>query len=105
MEDCNRRKQDHWVYKLKQAAALITACGVIATAAVWLAGTVFVSKTESQTTNEKTSNLINIVNDRVVYCEKDILVIKANLQAIQDGQKEQFIMLREIRDDLRRRDR
>ena len=101
--ECNKRKEDQWQYKLKQAGVLIAACASIAAAIVWLGGTVFVTKIESQVTTEKASNHISIINDRVIYCEKDILVIKANLQAIQEGQKEQSTMLKEIRDDLRGR--
>ena len=107
--ECNKRKEDQpdykWEQRIKQIAALLLACGTIAGTVSWFGSTVFVTKAESQITTEKTSNYISIISDRVIYCEKDILVIKANLQAIQDGQKEQSIMLREIRDDLRNRNR
>lgn len=100
--ECNRRKEDGIAYKIKQVGVLLAACGTIATAMIWLGGTVFVTKTESQQSHETLYNKLNQTTDRVNYCEKDVLVIKTQVQAIHEGQQRQEIMLREIRDDLRR---
>lgn len=90
--DCNRRKQDTIDYKIKQMAALIGACAIIAGGASWLGSTKF-------TTKEETAPIV----ERLIKSEKDILVIQTQQEAILTNQKETNLMIREIRESLRSR--
>ena len=97
LQECRRRKEDTLDFKIKRTAALIGACGVIGAAITWAGSTVFATKAEVNDMFGRINQTSEGTITRVTDSEKDILVIKTQLQSIKEGQVEQSVILREIR--------